>query len=152
MKLKSVIVIAAVLGLAVSAGAQEKFTYVDLVKRLTDLERLAVLPAPGDTCAQWSSYDRASKYDVAAGKYVAWDANGDGGGIIRREGDLSVFAEMEGPGCIWRVWSAKADNGHVRIYLDGAAEPAVDLPFAGYFDRKNPPFVYPSLVHDAASG
>jgi hypothetical protein len=152
VKLKSLIAIAAVLGLAVSAGAQEKFTYVDLVKRLTDLERLAVLPAPGDTCAQWSSYDRASKYDVAAGKYVAWDANGDGGGIIRREGDLSVFAEMEGPGCIWRLWSAKADNGHVRIYLDGAAEPAVDLPFAGYFDRKNPPFVYPSLVHDAASG
>ena len=60
MKLKSLIVIAAVLGLAVSAGAQEKFTYVDLAKRLTDLERLAVLPAPGDTCAQWSSYDRAS--------------------------------------------------------------------------------------------
>jgi hypothetical protein len=152
VKLKSLIVIAAVLGIAVSAGAQEKFTYVDLAKRLTDLERLAVLPAPGDTCAQWSSYDRASKYDVAAGKYVAWDANGDGGGIIRREGDLSVFAEMEGPGCIWRLWSAKADNGHVRIYLDGAAEPAVDLPFAGYFDRKNAPFVYPSLVHDAASG
>jgi hypothetical protein len=152
VKLKSIIVIAAVLGLAVSAGAQEKFTYVDLAKRLTDLERLAVLPAPGDTCAQWSSYDRASKYDVATGKYVAWDANGDGGGIIRREGDVSVFAEMEGPGCIWRLWSAKADNGHVRIYLDGAAEPAVDLPFAGYFDRKNPPFVYPSLVHDAASG
>jgi len=152
VKLKSIIVIAAVLGLAVSAGAQEKFTYVDLAKRLTDLERLAVLPAPGDTCAQWSSYDRASKYDVATGKYVAWDANGDGGGIIRREGDLAVFAEMEGPGCIWRLWSAKADNGHVRIYLDGAAEPAVDLPFAGYFDRKNPPFVYPSLVHDAASG
>jgi hypothetical protein len=145
-------ILAIVLGLAVSAGAQEKFTYVDLVKRLTDLERLAVLPAPGDTCAQWSSYDRASKYDVATGKYVAWDANGDGGGIIRREGDVSVFAEMEGPGCIWRLWSAKADNGHVRIYLDGAAEPAVDLAFAGYFDRKNPPFVYPSLVHDAASG
>jgi hypothetical protein len=150
--MRNMAIVAIVLGLAVSAGAQEKFTYVDLAKRLTDLERLAVLPAPGDTCAQWSSYDRASKYDVATGKYVAWDANGDGGGIIRREGDLSVFAEMEGPGCIWRLWSAKADNGHVRIYLDGAAEPAVDLPFAGYFDRKNPPFVYPSLVHDAASG
>ena len=149
---RNMLMCAIVLGLAASAGAQEKFTYVDLAKRLTDLERLAVLPAPGDTCAQWSSYDRASKYDAAAGKYVAWDANGDGGGIIRREGDLSVFAEMEGPGCIWRIWSAKADNGRVRIYLDGAAEPAVDLPFAGYFDRKNAPFVYPSLVHDAASG
>ncbi|MCX5676961.1 MAG: DUF2961 domain-containing protein, partial [Planctomycetota bacterium] len=135
-----------------SVQAQEKLTYIDLVKRLTDLERLAVLPAPGDTCSQWSSYDRASKFDEATGKYVRWDANGDGGGIIRREGDLVVMAEMEGPGCIWRIWSAKADAGHVKIYLDGAAEPAVDLPFAGYFDCKTAPFVYPSLVHMTARG
>jgi len=152
MKLRTLVLMLGVFALAAAASAQEKFTYVDLVKRLTDLEYLAVLPAPGDTCAQWSSYDRASKYDAATGKYVAWDANGDGGGIIRREGDLSVFAEMEGPGCIWRIWSAQAAAGHVRIYLDGAAEPAVDLPFAGYFDRKNPPFIYPALVHNASSG
>jgi hypothetical protein len=137
---------------ATAAHAQEKLTYIDLVKRLTDLERLSVLPATGDTCSQWSSYDRASKYDEAAGKYVRWDANGDGKGIIRQEGDLVVMAEMQGPGCIWRIWSAKADAGHVKIYLDGAAEPAVDLPFAGYFDCKTPPFVYPSLVHMTARG
>ncbi|MBM4017830.1 MAG: DUF2961 domain-containing protein [Planctomycetes bacterium] len=137
---------------AAPAAAQEKLTYIDLVRRLTDLERLAVLPPPGSTCAQWSSYDRASKFDEAAGKYVRWDANGDGTGIIRREGDLEVMAEMEGPGCIWRIWSARAEAGHVKIYLDGAAEPAVDLPFAGYFDCKNEPFVYPSLVHMTAKG
>ncbi len=137
---------------AAAAAGAEKYSYLDLVKRLTDLERLAVLPAAGDTCAQWSSYDRASKYDEASGKYVAWDANGDGGGIIRREGDQAVFAEMKGPGCIWRIWSAEAKGGHVKIYLDGAAEPAVDLPFAGYFDGKNAPFVYPSLVHMTAKG
>jgi hypothetical protein len=137
---------------ATAANAQEKLTYLDLVKRLTDLERLAVLPAPGDTCAQWSSYDRASKYDEAAGKYEKWDANRDGIGIMREEGDLVVMAEMEGPGCIWRIWSARALAGHVKIYLDGAAEPAVDLPFAGYFDGKTPPFVYPSLVNMTARG
>ena len=151
--MKRLVVAAAVIGaLAATAGAQDKFTYVDLARRLTDLERLAVLPAPGDTCAQWSSYDRGSKYDEAAGKYVKWDAKGDGGGIIRKEGETSVMAEMEGPGCIWRIWSAKADAGHVKIYLDGAAEPAVDLPFAGYFDGKTPPFVYPSLVHVTGRG
>ena len=31
------------------------YSYVDLVHRLTDLKYLATLPAPGDTCAQWSS-------------------------------------------------------------------------------------------------
>jgi len=151
--MKRIIIAAlACLLLAPAALAQEKYTYLDLVKRLTDLERLATLPAPGDTCAQWSSYDRASKYDAATGKYVAWDANGDGQGIIRKEGDLSVFAEMEGPGCIWRIWSAAPKAGHVRIYLDGATEPAVDLAFSGYFDHKNAPFTYPTLVHITTNG
>jgi len=135
-----------------AATAGPTYTYVDLVNRLTDLEALAVLPEPGETCAQWSSYDRASRYDPETAKYVRWDANGDGNGIIRQEGDASVVAEMEGPGCIWRIWSALAQEGRVKIYLDGAAEPAVDLPFIGYFNRENPPFVYESLVHMTAKG
>ncbi len=142
------------LRLTQSAGAAtpEKLTYVDLVNRLTDLEQLAVLPAPGEVCAQWSSYDRRSKYDRASGKYVGWFANGDGDGIIRKENGVSVFAEIEGPGVIWRIWSALANQGHVKIYLDGAAEPAVDLPFIGYFDRTNEPFTHPALVHQTARG
>src|SRR5262245_14664595 len=112
-----------------SAVAAPSLTYLDLIKRLTDLEYLATLPRPGDTMAEWTSYDRKSKYDAATRKYVGWDANGDGDGIIRKEGKELVLAEMEGPGCLWRIWSAAPKKGHVRIYLDGATEPAVDLPF-----------------------
>jgi hypothetical protein len=133
------------------ASAQQTFTYAELTSRLTDLEHLATLPAPGETTRQWSSYDRASKYDAQTGKYVHWDANGDGGGIIRKEGNQAVFAEMEGPGCIWRIWSATAKEGHVRIYLDGATEPVVDLPFIGYFNRQHAPFTRPMLVHTTAA-
>ncbi|HTI97866.1 MAG TPA: DUF2961 domain-containing protein [Dongiaceae bacterium] len=135
------------LALPLAAGAQTQLSYADLVSRLTDLEHLATLPPPGETTKQWSSYDRASRYDAATGKYLDWDANGDGGGIIRREGDQSVVAEMTGPGCIWRIWSATPGAGHVRIYLDGASEPAVDLPFTGYFDGHNAPFTRSELVH-----
>ncbi|UCG59643.1 MAG: DUF2961 domain-containing protein [Phycisphaerales bacterium] len=134
------------------AGAGRRLTYIDLVKRLTDLEYVAALPAPGETCQQWSSYDRRSKYDEASGKYVDWSANGDGNGIIRKEGNELVFAEMEGPGVIWRIWSALAKEGHVKIYLDGAEKAVVDLPFAGYFNRKNEPFTRPALVHETARG
>ncbi|HPD16271.1 MAG TPA: DUF2961 domain-containing protein [Planctomycetota bacterium] len=134
------------------ASAGEKWTYLDLVGRLTDLEALAVLPAPGEKCQQWSSYDRASQYDEKTGKYVRWDANGDGNGIIRREGDKEVFAEMEGPGVIWRIWSAQAGDGHVRVFLDGAAEPAIDLPFRNYFDGKQAPFRCAALCHVLARG
>ena len=137
--------------LRLSAAEGPNLSYPDLVKRLTDLEHLATLPEPGETTSQWSSYDRKSRFDSATGKYVLWDANGDGDGIIRKEGDQSVFAEMQGPGCIWRIWSATPKGGHVRIYLDGATEPAVDLPFEGYFNGKNEPFTRPLLVHTTSA-
>lgn len=134
-----------------SAGtvlAAEKLTYPMLVKRMIDLEGLSVLPAEGERCAQWSSYDRSSRFDVESGKYIRWHANSDGSGIIRREGDWEVLAEMDGPGCIWRIWSALAQQGHVKIFLDGAEQPAVDLPFIKYFEGKNSPFDYPMLSYE----
>jgi hypothetical protein len=149
---KAIPVLLSVLSCSCVLQAGQTFTYVDLVKRLTDLEALAVLPPPGETCQQWSSYDRASKYDQPTGKYLRWDANGDGGGVIRPEGTNFVVAEMEGPGTIWRIWSARPQNGRMWIYLDGASEAAVDLPFIGYFDRKHQPFTRSALVHTVAMG
>ncbi len=138
---------------ASSAGATNSvLTYIDLVRCLTDLEHLATLPEPGEKTAQFSSYDRASRYDEKSGKYVHWDANGDNDGIIRKEDGKFVFAEMEGPGCIWRIWSAAPKAGHVRIYLDGDTNPAVDLPFAEYFSGTNAPFTRPALVHIVSRG
>ncbi|UCC23359.1 MAG: DUF2961 domain-containing protein, partial [Planctomycetota bacterium] len=134
---------------------ESKLSYIDLIDRLADLERLAILPAEGETTRQWSSYDRASRYDEQTGKYVNWAANSDGfggRGWIREEEGKLVLAEMEGPGCIWRIWSALPKEGHVRIYLDGQAEPVVDLPFIGYFNGQNEPFNRSALVHIVASG
>src|SRR5882762_7747676 len=111
------IVIGSLLSASPLGAAEETLTYVDLVHRLTDLESLATLPAQGEQGALWSSYERKSRYDEATGKYVDWDANRDGEGIIRKEGDKEVLAEMKGPGCIWRIWSATPKQGHVRIYL-----------------------------------
>lgn len=127
-------------------------TYVDLVKRLTDLEYPATIPEPGEKTAQFSSYDRASRYDEKTGKYLNWDANGDNDGYIRKEDGKFVFAEMTGPGCIWRIWSAAPKTGHVRIYLDGETNPAVDLPFAEFFSGIQPPFTRPALVHIVSQG
>lgn len=151
--MKHVLLVWATAGLTLSAAAAgQKLSYTDLVHRVTDLEYLATLPAAGDRCAQWSSYDRKSRYDAASDTYINWDANGDGDGIIRKEGDQQVLAEMQGPGCIWRIWSAQPETGHVRIYLDGASEPVIDLPFKGYFDGKNEPFTRMALVHTVARG
>ena len=140
-----------VLGVCVTTGTAEELTYVDLVGRLTDLEALAVLPPPGEKCQQWSSYDRHSRYDAERKKYLDWGANTDLNGVIRYEGDTAVMAEMQGPGVIWRIWSAMAKAGHVQIYLDGSDQPAVDMPFINYFNGSTPPFTGP-LTHDAAFG
>ena len=38
-----------------------------------------------------------------------------------------VLAEMNGPGCVVRIWSANPkDAGNVRIYLDGADKPVIE--------------------------
>ena len=132
-------------------SSAKTLTYRDLFNRLTDLSQLAVLPAAGEQYAQWSSYDRASRYDATTGKYVHWDANADGSGIIRKEGDHVVMAEMKGPGCIWRIWSATPEQGHVKIYLDDQPEPAVDMPFKDYFDGKHAPFNFPSLSYNLSA-
>ena len=60
-------------GRAVHAAEPPKpFPTPDLVARLVDLEHGLPLPLPGETCKQWSSWDRASQYDAASGKYVNW--------------------------------------------------------------------------------
>ncbi len=126
----------------------ETYRYADLVNRMTDLHQLAQLPLPGEKTALASSYDRTSQYDAAADKYVGWSANGDGTGFIRKEGDDWVLMDVQGPGCIWRIWSATALAGHVKIYLDGATTPTVDLPFVSYFDGTAAPFNRPNLVYN----
>ncbi len=38
-----------------------------------------------------------------------------------------MLAEMDGPGCVVRIWSANPkDAGKIRIYLDGAEQPVIE--------------------------
>ena len=110
--------------------------YRELLARLTDLRALAVPPAEGERAGCMSSYDRASRYDAAADRYVDWDANDDGTGCVRRLDDGGIVAfEQEGPGVIWRVWSALPERGYMRVYIDGAEKPVIDTPFIDWFER-----------------
>ena len=112
-----------------------EYTYDDLLDRLTDLKALAVPPAVGETSGCFSSYDRRSRYNEATGLYEDWGANSDGDGYIRREGEDIVVLEIDGPGVIWRAWSANPQMGRIRVYIDGAAAPALDMPFRDLFER-----------------
>lgn len=52
---------------------------------------------------------------------------------MRREGEFYVAAEVDGPGVLWRFWSAMPGLGHVRIFIDGNKKPVIDKPFREYF-------------------
>lgn len=110
-----------------------RLDYADLVARLSDLERLAEPPVPGEQGGCHSSYDRRSRYNAATDRYEDWNANSDGDGYIRREGDRIVVFEEQGPGVIWRIWSAAPGPGHVEIFLDDNPVPVIDTPFQTLF-------------------
>ncbi len=116
---------------------------VHFLDRLIDLDRLATLEEEGVTCKQFSSYDQRSKYDEAKNEYVDWDANGDAGNYLRVEpSGEAVMAEMEGPGCIFRIWSANP-QGKIRFYFDGATTPSCEFDFNDLFNADKSPFPRP---------
>src|SRR5208283_2547877 len=133
-------------------AADETITVETLLRKMTDTRRLAVQPAASERTVQFSSYDRASRLEN--GKIVHPFANGDRGHYLRVEGEGDhrewVLAEAQGPGYVSRIWSANPD-GELRIYIDGAAVPALAAPFAAITNGEIAPFGAP-FGHDASRG
>ncbi len=121
-------------GAAGCAPAVKDYPY--FLNQLVDLDRLAVMES-GVQCKQFSSYDRKSRYDEATGAYVDWAANGDAGQYLRTDPKTGegVMAEIDGPGCIWRIWSANP-QGKIRFYFDGAETPNCEFDFNQLFSGK----------------
>jgi hypothetical protein len=141
-----------VVACSVNSKADNALSYPEIVSWLTDFERLALLPAPGERTGLASSHDRASQYDAIHDRYIAWDANNDGGGIIRHEDDGDVLADLKGPRALVRIWSATPGTGNLKFYFDGVQTPTIDAPFLRFFDHGLSPFNLPTLVYVAGRG
>jgi hypothetical protein len=148
--MKKIFLIGLLISYCTVTAQENKITYNEVVEKLIDLKTLATIPEPGEKSAMWSSYDRESKIDPETGEFINWAANDDGLNpqFIRKEGEMEVLAEMEGPGAIVRIWSASPGQGNVKIYIDGNEEPLVDLPFIDYFKGGIPAFDFPELVYE----
>jgi len=133
--MKSFLILVLSIGMSTVALAQETLTYPDLVARLYDMEYVATPPQPGEQSGNFSSFDRRSTYEASSKTYDQWGANGDGNGFIREEGDGIVVFEKEGPGVIWRFWSALAIDGVIKVYIDHATEPAISTSFRDFFEK-----------------
>ncbi len=118
----------------------DRLDYEYFLRQLIDLEALPKLQ-PGVTCKQFSSYDRRSH------EPDGWAANGDRGQYLRTEPDTgeAVMAEMDGPGCIFRIWSANP-QGLIRFYLDGETKPTFEWDFNALFGGEIDPFL-PRFVY-----
>ena len=123
----------------------------DPLKDLYQLERLPRLRT-GTSFRMFSSYDRTGGNDDGfSGQYSQ----------LRLEGGDSVLAEAAGPGVIRRIYFAPSDwwrqdvldgrGERIRVYLDGAATPALDLPLRDLFNGRHPRFPKP-LVGSGSGG
>ena len=128
---------------AASADAAQVRDYTYFLNELVNLDGLPLLQ-DGVISAQASSYDRTSRYDAETDEYIEWGANADWGQYIREDEETKegVMAELEGPGCILRMWSA-SPQGVIRFYLDGDTKPTYEFDFKKLFTGEIEPFIRP---------
>ncbi len=65
-------------------------------------------------------------------------------GFLRQEGDWYVIADLPGPGAIRRIWSPNP-AGRIRIFVDEAATPRLEVPFPDLFGGQIKPFQRPFI-------
>jgi len=135
------IFLASACALSAACVEAEDLRYADLLRALIDLDGLPFIEE-GVRCAQFSSYDRASRFDPATGQYLAWDANVDTGKYLRIDETTGegILADIEGPGCIVRIWSARP-QGRIRFRIDDA--PPIEFEFDALFSGRIEPFRRP---------
>lgn len=113
-----------------TAPARGEVTFESLLSEMVSYDVMARWPNPEFTCKQASSYDRGAKSPEQPG----WFANTDQNQFIREEHingrTERVMLDATGPGCLVRFWLTTDRNkeGVIRIYLDGATEPALVFP------------------------
>ena len=144
MKKKATILIFCVAILCQSLLGLAQTNETKVLDELYNLNQLPVLKT-GTVTNMFSSYDRTGgNNDGFSGTYSK----------LRLEDGNSVLAEMKGPGCIKRMWFTHSGGEfgllarkgeHIRIYIDGNPEPALDFPieslFAGEHEAFPKPFV-----------
>jgi hypothetical protein len=88
-----------------------------------------------------------------------WDrtgGNADGADFKRIEGDRNILLDVNGPGCIHRIFTGtlgKAVAGtRIRIILDDSPLPIFDREVNEFFDFQQGPLPYPLVFHKTYPG
>lgn len=88
-----------------------------------------------------------------------WDRSGgnnDGKDFKRLEGSLNILLDVDGPGCIHRIFTGRLGEDvagtRIQFLFDGASTPAIDLPVDKFFDDRHGPIPYPLVFHKTYPG
>jgi|GEM_PF-1465496 len=121
------------------APAGQRITQADLLRRVIDLDRL-MLPPSGERTGMISSR-------TPRGKAVR-DEGGAADSLEAAGGGWLVLAELEGPGAITRIWTARP-AGYLRLVFD--EKTTLEFEFIDLFSGVVPPFARP-LCYVTSSG
>ena len=112
----------------ISSGCTRTISIESLLQEMTDRSHLTYFPEPYYRLKQSSSYNRET---VEPGNR-AWFANADCSHFIRVDSTQGrrefVMFDEAGPGAIVRWWMTfwRAENGIVRVYIDGDPSPVIE--------------------------
>jgi hypothetical protein len=108
-------------------GGDRELDFAKFVRDLTDLEALSRID--GVPAKMEASYDRSG-------------GNDDGFNPAWLKDRVYTIADLEGPGVIRRMWTARP-GGQFRVYLDGSDRPIIDMPTVDFFAARRHPFERP---------
>lgn len=87
-----------------------------------------------------------------ASSYERTGGNVDRGHYLYDDGEEHVMLDVQGPGCVYRIWMTGMDlDARIRIYFDGEAVPTVDEKLSDFFSGTVAPFLAPLTVNDDVS-
>ncbi len=119
------------------------------------LTATALAQAPVGVDALWLDDIAQLRQGVRACQASSYERNGgnyDRGQFLYAEGGERVMLDVQGPGCIYRIWMTGMDlDQHIRIYFDNEITPTVDLPLSDFFSGTVDPFLAPLVVNDDVS-
>ena len=96
---------------------------------------------PGVRAYQYSSHDPTG-------------GNADAGHFLQSAGGEDVLLDVKGSGCVYRMWQTGGGDPSqrfIRIYLDGATTPLVNMSLAQFFGGSQAPFLSPLVGNDSVS-
>ena len=139
MRLAAVLLLAAIL--PAFAGERDVKDLSFFLRRLRAVDHLPELE-PSHT-AMASTWDRSG-------------GNRDGVDFKQIEGNRNILLDVDGPGCLHRLFTGKLGEKvagtRLRIFLDHGSRPVFDLPVDKFFDDKEGPIPYPLVFHKTYPG